>query len=104
MSAVAPSNAQRQIRHAAVLVLWQRHSFEPSDGNRAEELGSTANTSHRVITDASVRRFRCQRAYLRALAALRWVNGRNAILQGRTQLSGHTAQLQALDLQLRTVS
>jgi hypothetical protein len=41
---------------------------------------------------------------MRAVAALRWVNGRNLILQGQREQAGHTAQLQAIDGQLRTVS
>ncbi|EOD45826.1 uncharacterized protein LTHEOB_2522 [Neofusicoccum parvum] len=30
-----------------------------------------------VLLDASIRRFRCQRIYLRATAAMRWINSRN---------------------------
>lgn len=41
---------------------------------------------------------------MRALAALRWINSRNTVLQGQSGHSGLTAQLQAVDNQLRTVS
>ena len=41
---------------------------------------------------------------MRAIAALRWVNGRNTVLQGQRAQIGHTAQLEAIDSQLRTVS
>jgi hypothetical protein len=56
-----------------------------------------------VIVDASIRRFQCQRCYLRAVAALRWINGRNAVLQGQRPHTGNAAQLQAVDTALRTV-
>jgi hypothetical protein len=58
---------------------------------------------HRIITDAAVRRFQCQRAYLRANAALRWVNGRNTILRGQRPNASHMAALQQLDATLRNV-
>ncbi|KAF2753542.1 hypothetical protein EJ05DRAFT_505173 [Pseudovirgaria hyperparasitica] len=54
-----------------------------------------------VIVDAAVRRFQCQRAYLRVHAALRWMNSRYAILQGRRPTVTHVPQLQAVDNQLR---
>jgi len=41
---------------------------------------------------------------MRALAALRWVNGRNTILQGQRAHAGLSSQLQAVDSQLQTVS
>ncbi|TID26866.1 hypothetical protein E2P81_ATG01329 [Venturia nashicola] len=55
-----------------------------------------------VIIDASVRRFQCQRCYLRAVAGLRWMHGRNTILGGQRPHAGNAAQLQAIDIALRT--
>ena len=60
--------------------------------------------SCRVLIDASARRFQAKKIYLRALAAMRWVNGRYAVLQGQKPHQGHTAALQRLDLTLGTVS
>ncbi|KIW08742.1 uncharacterized protein PV09_00681 [Verruconis gallopava] len=57
-----------------------------------------------IIIDAGVRRFQLQRCYLRAVAALRWINGRAQILQGQQPHSGHTAQLQQVDATLQQVS
>ncbi|KIW08743.1 hypothetical protein, variant [Verruconis gallopava] len=54
-----------------------------------------------IIIDAGVRRFQLQRCYLRAVAALRWINGRAQILQGQQPHSGHTAQLQQVDATLQ---
>ncbi|MCJ1254044.1 hypothetical protein MMC24_001858 [Lignoscripta atroalba] len=48
----------------------------------------------RVLIDASARRFQCQKILLRATAAIRWANTRNAILQGQRPHAGHTAALQ----------
>jgi hypothetical protein len=57
----------------------------------------------RIITDAAVRRFQCQRAYLRAHAGLRWMNSRNSILRGQKPNASHFAGLQAVDSTLRMV-
>lgn len=54
-----------------------------------------------VLLDASLRRFRCQRIYLRATAAMRWINSRNAILRGQ---SADPAGLQNVDASLQAVS
>ncbi|KAI4280998.1 MAG: hypothetical protein L6R35_005778 [Caloplaca aegaea] len=48
----------------------------------------------RIIIDASARRFQVKKIYLRAVAAVRWLNTRNAILQGEQANQGHAAQLQ----------
>ncbi|KAL8932227.1 MAG: hypothetical protein Q9211_006444 [Gyalolechia sp. 1 TL-2023] len=55
----------------------------------------------RIIIDASARRFQSKKIYLRAVAAIRWSNTRNAILQGEPQHQGHTAQLQQVNNALR---
>ncbi|KAL8832869.1 MAG: hypothetical protein Q9170_004711 [Blastenia crenularia] len=48
----------------------------------------------RVIIDASARRFQARKIYLRAVAAVRWSNTRNAILQGQQPSQSHATQLQ----------
>ncbi|KAI4135237.1 MAG: hypothetical protein LQ347_000844 [Umbilicaria vellea] len=55
----------------------------------------------RVMLDASARRFQAQKIYLRAVAAVRWANARNAILQGQMAHSGNAAALQQADNNLR---
>ncbi|KAF2186228.1 hypothetical protein K469DRAFT_687224 [Zopfia rhizophila CBS 207.26] len=54
-----------------------------------------------IIVDAAVRRFQCQRAYLRAHAGLRWMNSRNSILRGQKQNASHLNALRAADSTLR---
>ncbi|OCL10467.1 hypothetical protein AOQ84DRAFT_374888 [Glonium stellatum] len=54
-----------------------------------------------IILDACVRRFQCQKAYLRTHAALRWINSRNSILRGQKAHAGHFAQLQEVDNKLQ---
>ncbi|KAF2850413.1 hypothetical protein T440DRAFT_87223 [Plenodomus tracheiphilus IPT5] len=54
-----------------------------------------------IITDAAVRRFQCQRAYLRANAGLRWMNSRNSILRGQKPNASHLGALQQADATLR---
>ncbi|CBY01368.1 hypothetical protein LEMA_P001550.1 [Plenodomus lingam JN3] len=56
-----------------------------------------------IITDAAVRRFQCQRAYLRANAGLRWMNSRNSILRGQKPNASHLGLLQQADATLRNV-
>jgi len=50
----------------------------------------------RIIADAAVRRFKAQKIYLRATAALRWINARNQVLQGQRPHAGHAATLQQI--------
>ena len=54
--------------------------------------------------DAAVRRFKAQKLYLQATAALRWINSRNAILQGHRAHAGHAPALQQIRNTLRAVS
>ncbi|KAJ4991511.1 hypothetical protein SVAN01_02892 [Stagonosporopsis vannaccii] len=56
-----------------------------------------------IITDAAVRRFQCQRAYLRAHAGLRWMNSRYSILRGQKPNASHQAALQQVDGTLRNL-
>jgi hypothetical protein len=60
-------------------------------------------SEHSIITDAAVRRFQCQRAYLRANAGLRWMNSRNSILRGQKPNANHLGALQQADATLRNV-
>jgi len=60
-------------------------------------------SEHRIITDAAVRRFQCQRAYLRAHAGLRWVNSRHSLLRGQQPNASHLLALQQVDGTLRNV-
>ena len=57
-----------------------------------------------VIVDGSARRFQAQKIHLRATAAVKWINRRNAILQGRKPQNGNIALLQQADNDLRNVS
>jgi hypothetical protein len=60
-------------------------------------------SERRIIADAAVRRFQCQRAYLLAHAALRWINSRNSILRGQKPNASHLGALQQVDATLRNV-
>ena len=60
--------------------------------------------THRIIVDAAIRRFKAQKIYLRAAAALRWVNSRNQVLQGRSAGGSVSPVLQQLRNNLRVVS
>ncbi|KKY13426.1 hypothetical protein UCDDS831_g09031 [Diplodia seriata] len=57
--------------------------------------------SSRVLLDSSIRRFRCQRVYLRATAAMRWINSRSAILR---EEGASSSALQKVDASLQSVS
>ncbi|KAF2503371.1 hypothetical protein BU16DRAFT_38529 [Lophium mytilinum] len=67
------------------------------DGNPEREKAQLRS----IILDSAIRRFQCQRAYLRAHAALRWMNSRNAVLRGQKAHAGHFQALQAIDNTLR---
>ncbi|KAF2095472.1 hypothetical protein NA57DRAFT_67868 [Rhizodiscina lignyota] len=54
-----------------------------------------------ILLDACIRRFRCQRAYLRACAVIRWIQGRNSVLQGQVETTAHATALHAVDQSLR---
>ncbi|EEH44325.2 uncharacterized protein PADG_00614 [Paracoccidioides brasiliensis Pb18] len=53
-----------------------------------------------VICDASVRRFRAHRIYLKMSAARRWMMGRAQVLQGQKVTPLHTVDLQAVSWNL----
>ncbi|KAL8775067.1 MAG: hypothetical protein Q9209_000546 [Squamulea sp. 1 TL-2023] len=56
----------------------------------------------RIILDASARRFQSMKIYLRAVAAVRWSNARNSILQSGRPLQQQTVSLQQVNTNLRT--
>ena len=60
--------------------------------------------SDSIIMDAAARRHAAQKIYLRATAALRWVNSRNAVLRGQTAHAGHAPALNQIRNTLRAVS
>lgn len=62
-----------------------------------------ANGRDRIIVDAAIRRFQCQRSYLRAHAGMRWMDSRSKILRGQSPNASHLAALQAADNNLRMV-
>lgn len=62
-----------------------------------------AKVTHRIIIDASIRRFRAYRLYLQVQAALRWIQMRNSILQGQRAHARHEAALQQLRATLQAV-
>ncbi|KAI6868268.1 hypothetical protein KC338_g1889 [Hortaea werneckii] len=69
--------------------------FRTQGGSRGDEEIIKAHL-RRIITDAAVRRFKAQKLYLQATAALRWINSRNAILQGQRAHAGHAPALQQI--------
>ncbi|KAK5168124.1 uncharacterized protein LTR77_006692 [Saxophila tyrrhenica] len=62
----------------------------------------TKSQLRRIIIDASLRRFKVQRIYLRITAALRWINSRSTILQGNKPCARHVPALQQIGSALRT--
>lgn len=66
--------------------------------------GLFSSNSHSIIIDAAVRRHRAQKAFLRATAALRWMNARAAVLQGHRAQEAHEPALQQIRNALRLVS
>ncbi|KAL6707253.1 hypothetical protein ACN47E_004241 [Coniothyrium glycines] len=75
--------------------------FAASPGGVGENPEAERQQLKAIITDAAVRRFECQRAYLRANAGIRWVNSRNSILRGQRPNASHLAALQQADATLR---
>ncbi|KAF2832532.1 hypothetical protein CC86DRAFT_341122 [Ophiobolus disseminans] len=79
----------------------------PFGGSSGSGSGDPEQEKHQlrtIITDAAVRRFQCQRAYLLANAGLRWMNSRNSVLRGQKPNAGHLGALQQADATLRNAS
>jgi hypothetical protein len=68
-----------------------------------QDLRSNRLMDCRVILDASVRRFQLQKAYLRALAAQRWIHSRDSVLKNSDASSNISASLESVDRTLREV-
>ncbi|KIW69428.1 hypothetical protein PV04_05305 [Phialophora macrospora] len=58
-------------------------------------------TLQRIILDASTRRFQAHKIYLRASAAMRWVQMRAQVLRGEKPAAKHVNALRAVDQRLR---
>ncbi|TKA22144.1 hypothetical protein B0A50_08201 [Salinomyces thailandicus] len=69
--------------------------FQPQNGSKPDMELNKAHLQN-IIVDAAVRRFQAQKLYLRATAALRWVNARTKILQGQRAHAGHVPALQQI--------
>ncbi|KAF1848969.1 uncharacterized protein K460DRAFT_375717 [Cucurbitaria berberidis CBS 394.84] len=76
--------------------------FSSNSGGATGEPERERQQLRAIITDAAVRRFQCQRAYLRAHAGLRWMNSRNSILRGQKPNASHLSALQQIDAILRS--
>ncbi|KAK8207923.1 hypothetical protein M8818_004176 [Zalaria obscura] len=89
----------RQCAAEAQAVLAQPFNASALDprGNEEQEKSQL----RQVIVDASTRRFRAQKIYLRATAALRWINSRNAILREQKPRPEHGPALQQIANTLR---
>jgi len=93
------------LRHAiseAQSVLAQEYNHEPQHPQGDPE--SEKSLLKLIIIDANIRRFQCQRAYMRAVVCRRWVDVRAAVLQGQPANptnQAQVAQLQTLDASLR---
>ncbi|WPH01451.1 Hypothetical protein R9X50_00429700 [Acrodontium crateriforme] len=74
--------------------------FQTQNGSQRDTEQEKTQLKH-IISDAAVRRFKAQKIYLRATAALRWVNSRSAILKGQRPHAGHAAALQQIQSALR---
>ncbi|KAK0251730.1 hypothetical protein LTR91_001754 [Friedmanniomyces endolithicus] len=72
----------------------RRYSYP--DGPLPTTRRTTLTIDRRIIVDAAMRRFRAQKIYLRATAALRWVNSRAALLQCRKPHAVHAPALQQI--------
>lgn len=57
----------------------------------------------RIILDSSTRRLQAHKVYLRASAAMRWVQTRAQLLRGEKPTSRHVNGLRAIDQRLRQV-
>lgn len=53
--------------------------------------------------DASIRRFRSYKIYMRASAALRWMNARSQLLKGERPTPAHARDLHRISSTMRVV-
>jgi hypothetical protein len=108
-SGAATGDPEQERRQLKAYVASSTSPLHPGS-SRAEWIGwrrssddQSLISESRIITDAAVRRFQCQRAYLRAHAGLRWMNTRNSILRGQKPNASHLGALQQADATLRNV-
>ncbi|KAL8852257.1 MAG: hypothetical protein Q9221_002859 [Calogaya cf. arnoldii] len=93
----------RQCRAEAQAVLVAPYPVELSQvSNNPDD--SEKRQLQRIIVDASARRFQSKKIYLRALAAVRWSNARNSILQSGKPLQQQAVLLQQANANLHTVN
>ncbi|KAI9709210.1 MAG: hypothetical protein M1812_007733 [Candelaria pacifica] len=78
---------------AILLTSFADSGPQSTSGNLEQEKAQL----QRILLDASSRRFQVQKIYLRAIAAVRWVNSRNAVLGGQRSQARHAPSLQAID-------
>ncbi|KAF2089252.1 hypothetical protein K490DRAFT_72066 [Saccharata proteae CBS 121410] len=88
----------RQCAAEAQAVLVAPYAASPTGG----DLEMQRAQLRAVLLDASIRRFQCQKLYLQATAAMRWINSRNNVLGGDSPQAGHMPALQGIDVALRT--
>ncbi|KAI4843707.1 hypothetical protein E4T44_06596 [Aureobasidium sp. EXF-8845] len=86
----SPNHSFAKDRSQMVIVKKRRPSF---NGMFSNPSGLVKVPSLIVMLDASIRRFKIQQTYLKACAALRWVNSRSAILGTNRPQSIHTPAL-----------
>ncbi|KAL8714004.1 MAG: hypothetical protein Q9220_002150 [cf. Caloplaca sp. 1 TL-2023] len=92
----------RQCRAEAQAVLVVPYPIDLSQASS----GSDEQEKHqlqRVILDASARRFQSKKIYLRAVAAVRWSNARNVILNNGKSPQSQNVLLQQANNSLRAV-
>ncbi|KAL8653584.1 MAG: hypothetical protein Q9226_003799 [Calogaya cf. arnoldii] len=91
----------RQCRAEAQAVLVAPYPVEPSQVSSSPD-DSEKRQLQRIIVDASARRFQSKKIYLRAVAAVRWSNARNSILQSGKPLQQQAVLLQQANANLYT--
>jgi hypothetical protein len=87
-----------------VIVKKKKPSFNGMFYDFLDNSSLESDVRTRVMLDASIRRFKIQQVYLKASAALRWVNSRNAILGTNRPQSIHTPALLQITNTMRSVS
>jgi len=70
---------------------------------QASGLAADLKPENRIILDAATRRFQAHKIYLRASAAMRWVQMRQQILGGEKPNGRHVNALRTIDQRLREV-
>ncbi|MCJ1407243.1 hypothetical protein MMC19_001314 [Ptychographa xylographoides] len=105
------SPSQGEYHEAGFGILRQCHAEAQAvlathfDAGSASSSGSSGEQTkrqlQRILVDASARRFRVQKIYLKAVAAMRWVSTRTAILRGQKPNANHRAALQQAENALR---